>query len=198
MIDAYYSIKKGKRYQKGWRAKPTVKGQIIEQKLFALKEKTKAQLWHDRIVSLAKKGYDFGFTLNDAFKLYLDDFSGTINGKLYANKAYKCVQKNASEWLNKLVGELKPSDISQLLRELDKSCADSLGRKRSHLKREVEILHAAFEHYRDEKNIDFTVIRKNFAANSPLHIATQRSRDQSQYHPISKVIHREGENILVG
>lgn len=154
MIEAYYSTRKGERYQKGWRARPRVNGEMIDEKIFGMKEKTKAQIWHDRIVSLAKKGYDFGFTLEDAIKLYLDDFTGTINGKRYAYNAYRCLQLHAPKWLKKIVTDLRPSDISQLLREVNQSFIDK-GRKRLHLKREVDNLHAVFGHYRDEKNIDF-------------------------------------------
>ena len=118
-------------------------------------EKSKAVLWHDRILFLAKNGYDFQFSLDDAFKLYLDDFRGTINGKLYSNKAYDCIKKNIPTWLSTLVIDLRPTDLSRLLRELDAACKNRLGRKRKHLKREVEILHAVFEHYKNEKNIDF-------------------------------------------
>ena len=156
MIGPYYSYRKGKKYQKGWRARPKVGGKIIKERVFSKREKGKAQLWHDRIVSLAKKAYDFTFTL-------VDDFRGSINGKLYSNKAYECIKRDIPHWLLMLVMDLRPTDMSRLLRELDKACEIRLGRRRKHLKREVEVLHAVFEHYKNEKNIDFVnpIVRKH-------------------------------------
>lgn len=155
MITKYYSIKNGKKTFKGYRARPLYKCELLGEKYFGTKEKSKAQFWHDGQLNLAKKGYNSSYTLDDAYNLYLDDFSGSINGKLFYKKSHKCLKQNISKWLSKVVIELKPTDVSQMMRELHLACEKRLGHPRLHLKRDITTLHAVLEHYKNEKNIDF-------------------------------------------
>ena len=156
MISKYYSTKNGKKILKGYRARPFNNGMVFDERYFGAKEKLKAQKWHDRQLVLYSKGYDFTYTLEDAYNLYLEDFSGSINGKLFYTKSHNCLKMDIPKWLSKIVTDFKPTDVSQMMRELYIASEKRLGYQRAHLKREIVTLHAVFEHYKNEKNIDFT------------------------------------------
>ena len=55
MITKYYTTKNGKKAFRGYRARPVYNNEILEQRCFGPKEKTKAQMWHDSVLNVVKK-----------------------------------------------------------------------------------------------------------------------------------------------
>lgn len=155
-VKKYYSTKKGKKVLKGFHVQPVLNGIILGEKYFAANEKTKAYVWQDQMIERAKKGYDRHMTLNDAFRLYIDNLDyATLNARLYAKKCWRCLELDAPHWLNSVMNDLVPSDISQLLDEIFRASSKRLGRPRKNLKREVDILSAVCRVYKYSRNNDF-------------------------------------------
>jgi integrase len=155
-IKKYYTTKDGKKVFAGFRARPEYKGKLIAEEYFGPKEKTKAQVWHEKMVMLTRKSYDTSQTLGQACSAYLDGLKTTVNGRAYVRQGIAAIERDASHWLKKSVIDLRPMDINQLLTELDKNSEKRLGRPRLHLKREIELLHAVFEDYRCKLNNDYS------------------------------------------
>jgi integrase len=156
MIVRKYSQARGTKTFKGYLAKPVYGGKVVGEKLFGPREKMSAIEWHDKTLFYAKSGTDTRMTLKEAFIEYVASSNMTVQSKLFVNKSLRCIELDAPKWLSKAVIELRPNDMSDLLREIFDKSAVRLGKPRMHLKREVDCLRCVLEYYRYAKNDSFT------------------------------------------